>query len=124
MKLPIKNNIIQAIHSDDQLIESKYPSCTFLLVPDGKYTAEHTDTVLDGEEVRTITSSGPIRCGDPAPVLDAEDTLANIRYQRSLEYPPLGDVIDALFKKEAGDATEWNAIAESRTATKNKYPKQ
>ena len=31
--------------------------------------------------------------------------------------------IDALFKKEAGDSSEWDALVTSRTNTKNKYPK-
>lgn len=39
------------------------------------------------------------------------------------EYPQLGDVIDALFKKEAGDSSEWNALVTSRANTKTKYPK-
>lgn len=39
------------------------------------------------------------------------------------EYPKIGDVIDALFKKEAGDSSEWDALVISRTNTKNKYPK-
>ena len=40
------------------------------------------------------------------------------------EYPSIGDVIDAIFKKEAGDSSEFNALATSRQTTKNKYPKE
>jgi len=32
-------------------------------------------------------------------------------------------VVDALYKKEGGDSTEWDAIAVSRAAVKTKYPK-
>ena len=33
----------------------------------------------------------------------------NYKESRVLEYPSLGDVIDALVKKEGGDSTEWDA---------------
>ena len=42
---------------------------------------------------------------------------------RRREYPKVGDVLDALFKKEAGDSSEWDALATSRANTKTKYPK-
>jgi hypothetical protein len=42
---------------------------------------------------------------------------------RQSEYPRIGDVVDALYKKEGGDSTEWDAIAVSRAAVKTKYPK-
>ena len=42
---------------------------------------------------------------------------------RQSEYPQIGDVVDALYKKEGGDSTEWDAIAVSRAAVKTKYPK-
>jgi len=42
---------------------------------------------------------------------------------RLSEYPTVGDVVDALYKKEGGDSTEWDAIAVSRAAVKTKYPK-
>ena len=45
------------------------------------------------------------------------------REKRILEYPGLGDVIDALVKKEGGDSTEWDAIVIAREAVKTKYPK-
>jgi len=51
-------------------------------------------------------------------------TPTHYRDKRSLEYPALGDVIDALIKKEGGDSTEWDAIVVARAATKTKYPKE
>tara|TARA_Y100001951_G_C11106111_1_gene164802 strand:- start:63 stop:401 length:339 start_codon:yes stop_codon:yes gene_type:complete len=42
---------------------------------------------------------------------------------RKWEYPSLGDVVDAIFKKEAGDSTEFDSLAIKRQATKNKYTK-
>ena len=38
---------------------------------------------------------------------------------RKKEYPALGDIIDALFKKEAGDSSEWDALATKRATTKD-----
>jgi hypothetical protein len=52
----------------------------------------------------------------PAPV--------NYKEKRLLEYPSLGDVIDALVKKEGGDSTEWDAIVIARAAVKTKHPKE
>ena len=40
------------------------------------------------------------------------------------EYPSIGDIADAIFKKEAGDATEFNSLATQRQAIKDKYPKE
>ena len=47
----------------------------------------------------------------------------NHKESRILEYPSLGDVIDALVKKEGGDSTEWDAIVIAREAVKTKHPK-
>ena len=40
------------------------------------------------------------------------------------EYPSLGDIVDAIFKKEAGDATEFNSLAARRQSIKNANPKE
>jgi hypothetical protein len=40
------------------------------------------------------------------------------------EYPSLGDIVDAIFKKEAGDSTEFDSLATKRQATKTKYAKE
>lgn len=74
-------------------------------------------------DTRPISVHFSDKSTDPAPVLDDTDKTENVRYQRLLDYPAYGDVIDALFKKEAGDATEWNAIRDKRAAIKIKYPK-
>ena len=50
-------------------------------------------------------------------------TPGTYREKRILEYPSVGDMIDALVKKEAGDATEWNELISKRTAVKAKHPK-
>ena len=47
----------------------------------------------------------------------------NHKEKRILEYPSIGDVIDALIKKEGGDSTEWDAIVAAREAVKTKHPK-
>ena len=48
----------------------------------------------------------------------------NYREKRILEFPSLGDVIDALVKKEGGDSSEWDAIVVAREAVKTKHPKE
>ena len=47
----------------------------------------------------------------------------NYKESRVLEFPSLGDVVDALVKKEGGDSTEWDAIVIARAAVKTKHPK-
>ena len=47
----------------------------------------------------------------------------NYKEKRLLEYPSVGDMIDALVKKEAGDATEWNELINKRSTVKAKHPK-
>ena len=47
----------------------------------------------------------------------------NHKEKRILEYPSIGDVIDAFVKKEGGDSKEWDAIVTAREAVKTKHPK-
>ncbi len=54
---------------------------------------------------------------------NAEENYFNIIGNRSNEYPTLGDIVDAIFKKEAGDSTEFDSLATKRQAVKTKYPK-
>jgi hypothetical protein len=63
----------------------------------------------------TVNSDGSVSAPVETPLTYAEN--------RVHEYPRVGDVIDALFKKEAGDSSEWDALVTARTNTKNKYPK-
>ena len=42
---------------------------------------------------------------------------------RQREYPKVGDVIDAIFKKEAGDSTEWDTMVTERQSIKDANPK-
>jgi len=49
---------------------------------------------------------------------------SNHREKRMLEYPSLGDMVDALVKKEGGDSTEWDALLVTRAAVKTKHPKE
>tara|TARA_R110000751_G_scaffold33756_1_gene83911 strand:+ start:466 stop:807 length:342 start_codon:yes stop_codon:yes gene_type:complete len=43
---------------------------------------------------------------------------------RLKEYPSVGDMIDAICKKEAGDSTEFDSLETKRQATKSKYLKE
>jgi hypothetical protein len=63
----------------------------------------------------TVNSDGSVS----APV----ETPLSYDENRRHEYPKVGDVIDALFKKEAGDSSEWDALATARANTKTKYSK-
>ena len=63
----------------------------------------------------TVNSDGSVSAPVETPLTYDENRLH--------EYPKVGDVIDALFKKEAGDSSEWDALATSRANTKTKYPK-
>lgn len=45
-----------------------------------------------------------------------------VREAREAEYPSEGDVIDAMFKKEAGDPTDWDALAARRRDVKRRHP--
>ena len=48
----------------------------------------------------------------------------NYKEKRILEYPSVGDVIDALVKKEGGDSSEWDAIVTARADVKTLHPKE
>ena len=63
--------------------------------------------------------------------LDALEAEANIKENnkkairnRLKEYPSIGDMIDAICKKEAGDSTEFDSLETKRQATKIKYAKE
>jgi hypothetical protein len=46
-----------------------------------------------------------------------------VQKDRARAYPEIGDIIDALFKKEAGDSTEWDGLAIQRATVKAQFPK-
>ena len=48
---------------------------------------------------------------------------SNYREKRMLEYPSVGDMVDALVKKEGGDSTEWDGLVIARAAVKTKHSK-
>jgi hypothetical protein len=49
-------------------------------------------------------------------------TPVDYKDHRKLEYPTLGDMVDALVKKEGGSSTEWDALVTKRAAVKTKWP--
>lgn len=77
--------------------------------------------------------TGMIYTGDMQPN-DREATEAEIaelmRDKRSyvekrlLEYPSVGDMIDAFCKAKMGNESELNALLQQRQEIKNKYPKE
>ena len=70
-----------------------------------------------GNEVKIgFTHSGGVFT---APVV-VEKTYEDVRRKA---FPRLGDVIDAIFKKEGGDSTEFDTLASQRQAVKDANPK-
>ena len=53
-----------------------------------------------------------------------EETPLTYAELRSLEYPSVGDMIDAICKKFDGDSTEYDKLQEQRLKIKEKYPKE
>jgi len=86
---------------------------------DALLAQEALDIALDMESVKYF---------DPASKSIKDMTASEVKTDtysknRQREYPRLGDVVDALYKKDAGDSTEWDEIAVARAAVKTKYPK-
>ena len=59
----------------------------------------------------------------PTPTPTFEPVLLTYKQKRANEYPPLGDVVDAMAKALEGDSTEFNEVQVKRKAIKIKYPK-
>ena len=74
----------------------------------------------------TIEKSKPTE--EQLNALDSQaDTLQNNKASidaRLNEYPSIGDMIDAICKKEAGDSTEFDSLETKRQEIKSKYPKE
>ena len=77
-------------------------------------------SIIDAHELQKTTKDADLKkVEDDRKVLEA-----TYQYKRENEYPKIGDVIDAIFKKENGDSTEFDALATSREAIKTKYAKE
>ena len=50
------------------------------------------------------------------------DNPTNYRDARRIEYPQVGDVIDAIIKLIDGDSTDLDAVKVKRAAVKSKHP--
>tara|TARA_Y100000310_G_scaffold341575_2_gene441163 strand:+ start:1271 stop:1450 length:180 start_codon:yes stop_codon:yes gene_type:complete len=48
----------------------------------------------------------------------------NYRDARRIEYPQVGDVVDAIIKHLDGDSTDLDAVKAKRAAVKTKHPKE
>lgn len=59
----------------------------------------------------------------PQPKPAPEPTPPTYKQLRQAEYPPMGDMIDAMAKALEGDGAEFSALQVTRTAIKAKYPK-
>ncbi len=77
-------------------------------------------SIIDAHQSQKTTKESELKkIEDDRKVLEA-----TYQYKRQTEYPNIGDVIDALFKKEAGDSSEFDALATSRQLIKTKYSKE
>lgn len=120
----------------DSIDSSKYavvssnrrPKDAICLAPAGASLADGpyvviTEVEQDGLPVKVAS----LNLADKAQDQAAEATAAALvayKEQRKAEYPPIGDQLDALWKKEhLNDDTEWQAIAAEIEAVKARYPK-
>jgi hypothetical protein len=106
-KVLIKNNkVVEVVNAE------------FLTHPDaGTWADCNNDDVKIGwtYDANTQNATAPV-----------EEELS-VKIKRSNAYKKIatyGDIIDALFKKEAGDSTEWDAIATQRQQVKTDIPKE
>lgn len=92
-----------------------------------KFNQEPGITTRGGELVNWPATLGarPDAAALSIIVTEYEDHLANAAYieKRAAEYPPLGDMIDAISKVLDGDPTDFNVLQMKRNAIKTKYPK-
>ena len=90
----------------------------------------NAEVSVSGGDIDSITwenGTTPISKSDiETKIAEQQTAYDNQAYARNRlnEYPSLGDVIDAIFKKEAGDSSEFDALATSRQEIKTKYPKE
>lgn len=86
------------------------------------------DALLAQEALDIALDMKSVKYFDPASKSIKDMTASEVKTDtysknRQSEYPTVGDVVDALYKKDAGDSTEWDEIAVARAAVKTKYPK-
>jgi hypothetical protein len=120
----------QRIATDDQVIKSLAPTAQFGLTGT---EIEFVEEVVNGV---TTTITPNLQWFDPSVTkptkqqilaerarLQAELDATEYQRKRQPEYPPLGDLADAIYWQNEGDSSKMTAYLAAVEAVKVKYPK-
>ena len=120
----------QRIATDDQVIKSLAPTAQFGLTGT---EIEFVEEVVNGV---TTTTTPNLQWFDPSVTkptkqqilaerarLQAELDATEYQRKRQPEYPPLGDLADAIYWQNEGDSSKMTAYLAAVEAVKVKYPK-
>jgi len=123
-------SLYKRIASDDQVILSLAPTAKFGLTG---IEIEFVEEIVDG--VLTMTTPN-LQWFDPSVTkptkqqilaerarLQAQLDATEYQRKRQPEYPPLGDLADAIYWQNEGDSSKMTAYLAAVEAVKVKYPK-
>jgi hypothetical protein len=123
-------SLYQRIATDDQVIKSLAPTAQFGLTGT---EIEFVEEVVNGV---TTTTTPNLQWFDPSVTkptkqqilaerarLQAELDATEYQRKRQPEYPPLGDLADAIYWQNEGDSSKMTAYLAAVEAVKVKYPK-
>jgi hypothetical protein len=123
-------SLYKRIASDDKVIQSLAPTAQFGLTGT---EIEFVEEIVDG----VLTTTTPnLQWFDPSVTkptkqqilaerarLQAELDATEYQRKRQPEYPPLGDLADAIYWQNEGDSSKMTAYLAAVEAVKVKYPK-
>ena len=123
-------SLYKRVASDDQVILSLAPTAKFGLTG---IEIEFVEEIVDG----VLTTTTPnLQWFDPSVTkptkqqilaerarLQAELDATEYQRKRQPEYPPLGDLADAIYWQNEGDSSKMTAYLAAVEAVKVKYPK-
>ncbi len=123
-------SLYKRIVSDDKVIQSLAPTAQFGLTGT---EIEFVEEVVNGV---TTTTTPNLQWFDPSVTkptkqqilaerarLQAELDATEYQRKRQPEYPPLGDLADAIYWQNQGDSSKMTAYLAAVEAVKDKYPK-
>jgi hypothetical protein len=123
-------SLYKRVVSDDQVILSLAPTAKFGLTG---IEIEFVEEVVNGV---TTTTTPNLQWFDPSVTkptkqqilaerarLQAELDATEYQRKRQPEYPPLGDLADAIYWQNEGDSSKMTAYLAAVEAVKVKYPK-
>jgi len=123
-------SLYKRIASDDKVIQSLAPTAQFGLTGT---EIEFVEEIVDG----VLTTTTPnLQWFDPSVTkptkqqilaerarLQAELDATEYQRKRQPEYPPIGDLADAIYWQNEGDSSKMTAYLAAVEAVKVKYPK-